>query len=105
MLPRLKLLETYNLRGKLNRGVLTSLKGKCFTNFRFQLYNNEKSQVLDAERRERFREIILACDDDAVVTDLKRIKSDIITNGGTVDETVTYFKFFIRKCKSPVHVI
>ena len=91
----MKLLETYNLLGKLHRGVLSSLEGKCFTSFRLQLYNNKKSQILDAERRERFRENILVCDDDTDVTDLKGIKTDIMATGGTLDKTVTYFKFFI----------
>ena len=59
VLTRLKLLESYNLLSKLHRGVLSSLEGKCFTNLRIQLYNNEKSEKLDADRREEFRENIL----------------------------------------------
>ena len=74
VLPRLKLLESHDLLGKLHRGVLSSLEGKCFANLRIQLYNNKKSEKLDADRRERFGENILACDDDSVVSDLKILK-------------------------------
>ena len=54
VLPRLKLLEAYNLLGKLHRGVLSALEGKCFTCLRLQLYNCKKSKVLDAEREKQY---------------------------------------------------
>ena len=65
VLPQLKLLQEYNLLGKLHRGILGNLESKCFVNIRLQIYNNKKSKKM-----ERFRANILACDQDSVIEDL-----------------------------------
>ena len=94
-MPRLKLLQEYKLLGKLHRGILGTLEAKCFVDIRLQLYNNKKSKVLYAERRESFKNNILACDQDSIVDDLMGIKADIIIKNFTffidylVDEQVS----------------
>ena len=77
ILPR----QEYKLLGKLHRGILGNLESKCFVTIRSQLYNNKKSKVLDAERRERFKNNILACNKNSVVDDLVGMESDIMAAG------------------------
>ena len=67
ILPRLKILQDFNLLGKLHRGILGNLEGKAFISIRLQIYNQKKSKKLDAEKRARFKQNILACDEGSVV--------------------------------------
>ena len=72
-----------------------TLEAKCFVDIRLQLYNNKKSKVLDAERRERLKNNILACDQDSIVDDLMGIKADIMAGWESLDEIIKNFTFFI----------
>ena len=44
ILPRLKLLQEYNLLWKLHRGILGNLESKSFISIRLQIYNQKKSK-------------------------------------------------------------
>ena len=50
---------------------------------------------MDAEKRARFKENILACDQDSVVKDLLGMKNDIMETGDSLKEVKEYFIFFI----------
>ena len=50
---------------------------------------------MDAEKRARFKEYILACDQDSVVKDLLGMKNDIMETGDSLTEVKEYFIFFI----------
>ena len=48
---------------------------------------------MDAEKRARFKENILACDQDSVVKDLLGMKNDIMETGDSLQEVKDYFIF------------
>ena len=91
----MKLLQEFNLLGKLHRGILGNLESKSFISIRLQIYNQKKSKKMDAEKRARFKQNILACDEGSVVEDLMSMKHDIRETGDSLQEVKDYFLFFI----------
>ena len=93
ILPRLKLLQTYNLLPKLHKGILNTLELKSFSPLRLQLYNNDKSLTLDTGRRKDFQSCILASNDDSIITEIREMKTKIISEGCNLDKIVRHFEF------------
>jgi len=96
ILPRLKLLQQYNLLPKLGKSILNGLEYRSFSQLRHQLYNNSKSLALDEEKRIDFQANILASNDNNVLADIREMRDKIINEGNNLDEVITHFEFFIK---------
>ena len=96
ILPRLKLLQQYNLLPKLSKGILYGLELRSFSQLRLQLYNNSKSLTLDEDKRNDIQSNILASNDNSVITDIREMKNKTINEGNSLDEIVKHFEFFIK---------
>ena len=77
ILPRLKLLQQYNLLPKLNKGILYGLELRSFSQLKLQVYNNDKSLTLDADKRNDFQSCILASNDDSNITEIWEMKNKL----------------------------
>ena len=87
ILPKLKLLRSFNLINKLRKGILTSLELRAFTPLRLSLYRNEKTE-LDEEKRNDLQNCLLDANDDNIITEIRGMKSKIISEGDSFEEIV-----------------